>query len=46
LGCGLSVIVGDKRETAFLFQRLSACLQRFNLIAFKSTFPTNPEDEA
>lgn len=46
LGRRLSVIVGDRRETAFLFQRLSVCIQRFNLVAFKGTFPTNPEDEA
>src|SRR6218665_2954629 len=45
LGRRFSVIVGDRRETAFLFQRLSVCTQRFNLVAFKGTFPTNPEDE-
>src|SRR6218665_91131 len=28
LGHRLSVIVGDRRETAFLFQRLSVCIQR------------------
>jgi len=46
LGRRLSVIVGDIRETAFLFQHLSVCMQCFNSIAFKGTFPTNPEDEA
>src|SRR6218665_2175338 len=46
MGRLLSVIVGDRRETAFLFQRLSVCIQSLNLVAFKGTFPTNPEDEA
>src|SRR6218665_4026006 len=46
MGRRLSVIVGDRRETAILFQRLSVCIQRFNLIVFKGIFPTNPEDEA
>ena len=45
-GRRLFVIVGDRRETAFLFQRLSICVQRFNSTAFNGTFPTNPGDEA
>ena len=36
----------NNNETAFLFQCLSVCMQRFNLIAFKGIFPTNPEGEA
>ena len=38
------IITGNKRETSFLFQRLSVCIQRFNHIAFKGTFLTT-EDE-
>src|SRR6218665_440539 len=28
----------DRRETTFLFQRLSICIQRYNLIAFKGAW--------
>ena len=31
--------LGDNRETAFLWQRLSVAIQRFNAICFASTFP-------
>ena len=40
-----SLSTGNKRETSFLFQRLSVCIQRVNLVAFKGTFLTT-EDEA
>src|SRR6218665_3215657 len=34
IGSRMSAITGDRRETAFLFQRLSMAIQRFNLVAF------------
>ena len=46
LGRRMSFTGGDRRETSFLFQRLSVCVQRYNLVAFNGTFPANPEDEA
>ena len=46
IGNRISSISGEKRETIFLFQRLSICIQRYNLVAFKGTFPFSPEDEA
>ena len=46
LGRRISFISGNRRETTFLFQRISVCIQRYNLVAFKGTFPSNPEDEA
>src|SRR6218665_1770581 len=30
-------------KTSFLFQRLSVCIQRFNLVAFKGTFLTTED---
>ena len=39
LGRRISVVSGDQRETKFLFQRLSICVQRHNAIAFRGTFP-------
>lgn len=46
IGARISAITGDKREASFLFQRLSICIQRYNLVAFQGTFPSPPEDEA
>jgi hypothetical protein len=46
LGRRMSLVGGDGRETTYLFQRLSVCVQRYNLVAFKSTFASIPEDEA
>src|SRR6218665_1715167 len=46
IGSRMSAITGDRRETAFLFQRLSMDIQRFNLVAFLGTFPSAIEDEA
>src|SRR6218665_2621958 len=43
IGSRMSAITGDRRETAFLFQRLSMTIQRFqrfNLVAFFGTFPS------
>jgi len=38
LGRRISHVSGDKRETAFLFQRLSVAIQRFNAVAFRASF--------
>ena len=38
LGRRLSAVTGDKRESAFLFQRLSMSIQRFNSIALHDSF--------
>ena len=38
LGRRISVVIGDMRETTFLFQRLSIAIQRFNCILLKSSF--------
>jgi hypothetical protein len=38
LGRRISFVSGDARETSFLFQRLSICIQRFNAIAFSLSF--------
>ena len=36
LGRRISAVIGDMRETTFLFQRLSIPIQRFHCILFKS----------
>jgi Reverse transcriptase (RNA-dependent DNA polymerase) len=41
LGHRLAQITGDNRETTFLCQRISMSIQRFNAVAFCSTFPTD-----
>ena len=38
LGRRLAAISDDKRQTSFLFQRISITLQRFNAITFAHTF--------
>ena len=38
LGQNLTRISGDPRETSHLFQRLSIVIQRFNAVAYRSTF--------
>ena len=40
LGQSLSTMSGDARETSYLFQRISVMIQRFNTVAFRSTFAT------
>ena len=36
----------DHRESAFLFQRISTLIQRFNAVAVLGTFaPTTPEED-
>src|SRR6218665_3719853 len=48
LGRHISSVSGDQRETNFLMQRLSICVQRHNAIAFSGTFQDGREawDEA
>ena len=46
LGKRMAVISGDQGETNQLFQRLSICVQRFNAVAFRGTFPEVTADEA
>src|SRR6218665_1400037 len=48
LGHRISSVSGDQRETNFLLQRLSICVQRHNAIAFRGTFQDGREawDEA
>ena len=38
LGRRLSQVTDDSRETSFLFQRISICLQRYNSLSLRSTF--------
>jgi len=38
LGRRLSASTGELRETAFLFQRLSIAVQRFNAVLIQETF--------
>ena len=44
LGRRLITSSGDPRESSFLFQRLSVCLQRFNSLALGNTFRDKPAD--
>ena len=43
LGRRISSVSEDQRETNFLLQRLSICVQRHNAIAFRGTFPDGRE---
>jgi len=46
LGRRISQVSDDHRESAFLFQRLSVLIQRFNAVAIQGTFShTTTEDE-
>ena len=46
LGRRITRIADDKRESAFLFQRLSVAIQRYNAVAIQGTFAhTTPEDD-
>jgi len=38
LGCRISVKTNDERQTAFLFQRLSVTVQRFNAVILQDSF--------
>ena len=46
LGRRLRTISDDSRESAFLRQRISITLQRFNAIAFSDTFTSASETKA
>ena len=46
LGSRLSVSSNDTREGAFLFQRLSVLIQRFNAISFQGSFSESTEPES
>ena len=41
VGRRLSAATGDARETAFLFQRISVALQRFNAVLIHESFVTS-----
>jgi len=45
LGKRLSAVSGDAREGAFLFQRLSIAVQRFNCVALHDSFPASVADD-
>lgn len=45
LGRRLETVTGDSRERAFLFQRLSLAVQRFNAVAFRGSFKEPDELE-
>lgn len=38
IGKRISQVSGDPRETSFLFQRISICLQRYNSLSLRSSF--------
>jgi len=38
IGRRITLVTEDRRETVFLFQRLSIALQRGNAVSFLSTF--------
>ena len=44
LGRRISLVSGDPRETSFLWQRLSICIQRFNSILLHQSF-VDPYEE-
>ena len=46
VGRRISLRSGDKRETAFLFQRLSIAIQRFNAVACRGTFGSFAETDS
>ena len=46
LGRRITKHTDDYRESAFLFQRISVLIQRFNAVAVLGTFaPTTPEED-
>jgi hypothetical protein len=44
LGKRISVVTGDRRETSFLFQRLSIAIQKGNAACILGTLPPLPPD--
>ena len=45
LGRRITAVTGDLREGAFLFQRLSIAIQRFNCVCFKGSFISFVDEE-
>ena len=45
LGLLLTKTTGDPKETCYLLQRLSVCIQRFNAVAFRGSFQQPDMDE-
>ena len=45
IGRRITQISKDNRESAFLFQRLSVLIQRFNSVAIRGTFAHTPTEE-
>ena len=45
LGRRITAVTGDPREGAFLFQRLSVAIQRFNCVCFKGSFNPFVDEE-
>jgi len=46
LGRRISAVTGDQREAAFLFQRLSVAVQRFNAVAFRGSFISSADPDS
>jgi hypothetical protein len=46
LGHRLAARTGDIRETAFLYQRLSIAIQRFNAICFQGSFQKQADTDS
>ena len=46
LGRRLPVTTGNPRESAFLFQRLSVALQRFNAVRIRDTFGAAQDNDS
>ena len=44
-GRRITKVSNDNRENAFLFQRLSVLIQRFNSVAIRGTFAHTPTEE-
>ena len=45
LGRRITQVSTDQRESAFLFQRLSVLIQRFNAVAVRGTFALTPTED-
>jgi len=45
LGRKISECTGEPLEVAFLFQRISVLIQRFNSVLFRETFPAEDETD-
>jgi len=41
---GSRLIADDARETAYLFQRVSVLIQRYNAVAFRGSFVEENDD--